>query len=1456
MQAVRFSRLPLNIKIYQLPNFLRSKTMAIKNILRSKSFAVREKQNHSHGTEIKRIKSQKGFTLIEVITTLVIVGVMAALGGMGIVQAVKGYITVKQNSETTQKFQMALTRINREIREMISTSTATGTTISMTGVNNCFSSTNCVRTIGLNNGAIKITSGGTNLANGDILIDNVNSFNISYYKEGNTQWTSADDQTLLAGVKVDMSINLPGGGTLGGIGGGLLPSNIAPRNNGNLGGVAPPAYTPYTLPPPTGWGCFVATAAYGNPWHPMVQVLRDFRDRHLVNWPGGKWFIKEYYAHGPAAADMIRNRPIAMFAVRCLLAPAAALIFCLMYAPLVIPFVFIVSLFVTTAVFAVFRRKLTISSGILRSRGSILIGLIFTMVIMAVLAAAMLPMFSSSYMNQFYTDQGRKAYFLAESGFAYAALQYREADTETAKDAALADMQGKAYSLDDAGKFTNRFYPYWFKITAIGSDISAQVPAGYVPSNFGSLKASGYMRVCTGGENSTCGVYSYHDVTVTSNSTINFNGASKISGSSAAVGSYVMPSARSNASTVTNGKVNSTSKLTLKNNTGGDAFPEYNGTFTISPSPSGINSGLVFRYQKKVGNELQNITLADPRKTWYDFSVANNTNIALNKFLVLSSTGQSLGGFSREVIYNTPVGDSSGSWVKAQFLAKNGENFITAANQSIGTHSVSGGKLQVTDVVNPQDINTGSIIGNWIGTVIKSFLQAFYVVDRYPGVWAITAWDWTNTETNLAQGFSDAGGALSYDIQVKIDNSTKPYFSNGIGFRLRSNATEDDIFGYGVSIIRQRQTACANTFFGTCNLSLWESNWGSTIPGYCLESSGASPINDGIDGDLRPLTSYSGEEQIWCNRWAGIVVGAAQYERYSEPAIVLWQRNGPAASGEKNFKVLAYRIIQPQDGLTYCWSGAATCTGSDLRLKPWVTLMVRVIEGYELTFSSGRVDASGSHLKYGDTVQIRDGSGNVKAIGRVMGTPVMSTAWGSNDTTSGAGTLMLTNLSAKDIASGDDIYMNGSSYATATSSITSSSEKTNHIMVYYSDNKTPVAGDTTQANNTRIGNVLYTTETQANWPPHDQTNATAGLPTDTPAGNDYFSLVQWHYITPGSNQVDESNWPTDVVGWKVAGSGSSRTLRRVKSLGPSVGPSLTSGWTTVGNWDYSDGGLHHYNETGSTRDKSASINISTTSNTVYDVSVTVHRTGGIYCAYYDIGSDTNNDICPSSGTKTYPNQFTSGSGSTTNIFVSAQRGWGATIQSFSVWPWVTPGTETLPLEGPLTAGTTFTVSFTVSDDFDAGESLSYSIGGFNYTVTSNGTHTAEYTATANVNNIVFSSPSGGINDQFTISNISVIPSVISGTLDTTADCQGNVASYVPAVASSDFYQAVIKTGAMVSPDGSTYTDFMDGGADIIALMTASYHAPETDDAGTSFYDDFAVQMDTKTSQGFLPPVQQ
>jgi hypothetical protein len=68
-------------------------------------------------------------------------------------------------------------------------------------------------------------------------------------------------------------------------------------------------------------GCFIATAAYGSPMAPQVDVLRLWRDRHLrPHWPG-RAFIRAYEMVSPPLADAIRDSAWLRAGVRVFLWP-------------------------------------------------------------------------------------------------------------------------------------------------------------------------------------------------------------------------------------------------------------------------------------------------------------------------------------------------------------------------------------------------------------------------------------------------------------------------------------------------------------------------------------------------------------------------------------------------------------------------------------------------------------------------------------------------------------------------------------------------------------------------------------------------------------------------------------------------------------------------------------------------------------------------------------------------------------------------------------------------------------------------------------------------------------------------------------------------------------------------------------------------------------------------------
>lgn len=140
----------------------------------------------------KKRSNNRGFTLIEVIFTLVLVGATATLAGMWIVNVANGYVFAKTNADTVQKAQLAMTRLTKEFQAIQSVNTTTGAT---TATRITYTRAQASSSVGLN--ATVSQSGSVLLLDADILTDGVSGFTLNYCNDTlptpacSSTWTSA-----------------------------------------------------------------------------------------------------------------------------------------------------------------------------------------------------------------------------------------------------------------------------------------------------------------------------------------------------------------------------------------------------------------------------------------------------------------------------------------------------------------------------------------------------------------------------------------------------------------------------------------------------------------------------------------------------------------------------------------------------------------------------------------------------------------------------------------------------------------------------------------------------------------------------------------------------------------------------------------------------------------------------------------------------------------------------------------------------------------------------------------------------------------------------------------------------------------------------------------------------------------------------------------------------------------
>ncbi|MCX5849014.1 MAG: type II secretion system protein [Deltaproteobacteria bacterium] len=820
------------------------------------------------------MKRESGFTLIEVIVTLVLVGVMAAVAGIGIVSAMKGYVFAKSNTVIAGKAQVALARITRELTDLSDVTTANTAFIVFNEIEAGGSSDTVA--IGQNGTQIKIAKGnlGTtpDYTAGDTLVDQVTTLSFAY-KKGSDIWTTADDISLLSHIVVSLTMSGAGGGSSV-----KFNTTVSPRNNGNFGGAPPP--TQENKPP--GFGCFVATAAYGNPYHPMVLLLKQFRDQYLATWPGGRPLIQFYYKVGPYLAGMIQDKPWASRLARVLLLPFVVIAFLLVYAKGSIP---LVILMIIVGIWLIKRypmrwKFMKKSMAIHDEKGSVLIGLIVTMVIMAALGAALLALTSTSSVNQAYGVMAQKAYYLAESGFRYAGSQFlnvTDSNTNGKNDeqnSKTNDLNGRTLIMAE-GSIQLHVIPFHYAASAAAAlnatTLSVRFPGG-TPASF-VIPSTGQIQIKTQTYNATIQKYTTYTNTYSYTNFTTGSGTGTFTLSTGLVRAVpawtsvtVIAQASSSPATQTitpNSDLTQTAnRLTLSRPATGFFMPQYNGEFMIKGDPNKYVYKYAYRIDGTSTTTLYGVSIAQKNANGTEIHTqitvtASSYSIIPKDYFTVVSTG-TVGSVSRTMTYITPV-DIVASAIGSGDLTTSVDPFTAGTNPGDAAshwYAPISGSYSVSSSVSG---GAKSDVNNPTGLAALRMTNSYDYGNWFSKHFSLIAIKWDSTYAYFGGSWYNNSNTLSYDTQVKMKLPQQDNYMAGMVFRLNlgTSGNVSDTSTLGAAFLR--------------------GNNGDSGPLLWLD-------NDGIEDGVVPLENV--------------------------PMIVLWQK--PLGGGSLSaMQWIAYKIIGP-----------------------------------------------------------------------------------------------------------------------------------------------------------------------------------------------------------------------------------------------------------------------------------------------------------------------------------------------------------------------------------------------------------------------------------------------------------------------------------------------------------------------------------------------------------------
>ncbi len=759
-----------------------------------------------------------------------------------------------------------------------------------------------------------------------------------------------------------------------------------------------------------------------------------------------------------------------------------------------------------------------------KSRGAALITIIIAIVVISAIGAAILSLSAVGTFNPILGNSADRAYYLAESGYRYAALKFQQGG-----ESMLDDLNSeKTFEVDNNQKFSLEFRPHKLEVTG-GSDsdtLNTAVPFGYAP-HFETGNITGHLKI------GDTPAQEFSSVTIPDEEegvSVNFERAGSEEWNASTGDQARFSIVFNNESSVSE----EGGDLQVQSDTGTiEFFPKYNGRFAAE--------GKIYQYRSRDAEYSQLLGITRVDDDWEELSLEDGDEIILNDFLTVISTGrygQGFFGANRRLTYYIPfLMTAAGS----DFL----DTFDNMNHWIEDDGDTAEGGYRIDD-----DVDGDSALAV-DGTTPK------FLPDPLTRT-SLIEFDWDpERNVDLEDAWSSDGGCLSYDAQVKILVDDEPVYMDGISFRLDEEGSY-----YGLSLLYTDDSTDGipnGTVpeYGQPMIVLWEndvSGWPSrtwvayhALPAYNYLTNNVffrdnmedrkktedqwNTIADEEEDEWTRTSHYfhsgnhswmSPEGPVSPNTTTTLQSESFDLRDASEPTLTFWHdcemegrsraRVEISENGEDWQELARYQNddtngwdqeefdLSDYAGSSDVWIrfNLRTSNNPDQQAYDWYvddvyvaeegvdwpTLMVSVKEAESISFDNGS-----NSINNGDTVYQEDASG-VTASAIVYTDPVIAQGTWSGGTAQGD--ILLRDISGS-FQTGEDLLVNGEVCA----NLTSLNNKQNYIRAYIGDQQEHGTAGTDPLDRQRLANPRG----EVNWPPRDV--------DDTYADNDYFTLVQW-----------------------------------------------------------------------------------------------------------------------------------------------------------------------------------------------------------------------------------------------------------------------------------------------------------------------------------------------------------